>query len=113
MVEPQTMEWNFPKLSRTDTRNLHRFVSISSRGAEVRTEYCQCFIRSFGELLVHLSVVQFVREAFQNGGSFDINLNRSLISLIPKEDAPVNISKFGPIALSNGAGQDCHQGRGK
>ncbi|KAI5647775.1 hypothetical protein M9H77_33780 [Catharanthus roseus] len=51
----------------------------------------------------------FVREAFQNGGSFDINLNRSLISLIPKEDAPVNISQFGPIALSNGAGQDCHQ----
>lgn len=46
------------------------------------------------------SVVQFVRDAFQQG-SFDVNLNRSLIFLIPKGEAPASISLFCPIALSN------------
>lgn len=37
------------------------------------------------------SVVQFVRNAFQNG-YFDMKLNSSLISLILKEKVQVNIS---------------------
>lgn len=108
-VKCQPNTWSFPHLNHSDLRWLNRLVGegevkvalfqINGRKAAGEDGISGLFLQKYWNI-VGESITKFVLQAF-SVSSFNPDLNRVLISLIPKQSPPEYISQFRPISLCN------------
>lgn len=108
-VVPYPNSWRFPTLNHNDLRWLNRGVS----NLEVKNALFQmdgqktlgpdgvsaCFLQKYWGI-VEKSLVSFIQRAFMVA-SFSKDMNRTLISLILKQDILECLTHFRPISLCN------------